>query len=163
MKRHRLSMVLSAVLAGTTVATAQVTNEVMPAPFFRVMTTIPDALPTAEGNADIELSYFIDALGDISSVSLMSVAGTQVRGACEPIIFKVGNPPRTYWLVPAGCGSGGGAGGTMSIEPVLIDFELAPDPASNAEGVFDYKINVISAGGEGLSTALNSTVTLPSK
>lgn len=162
MERIRFSLALCTVLGGTTVAMAQTTNEVLPNPFFRVMTTIPDALPTTEGAADIGLSFFIDPAGEISSVSLMNVGGLRVSGACEPICFKVGNPPRTYCFVSAGCGGGGG-GGTLSIEPVLIDFELAPDQKSNAKGVFEYVIKVITAGGEGPSTVHSSTVTLPTE
>lgn len=163
MERIRFSLALCTVLGGTTAAMAQTTNEVLPDPFFRVMTTIPDALPTNEGVADIGLSFFIDPSGEISSVSLMNVAGTRVSGVCEPICFKVGNPPRTYCFVSAGCGGGGGGGGTLSTEPVLIDFELAPDPESNAKGVFEYEIKVITAGGEGSSAVHSSTVTLPTE
>jgi hypothetical protein len=162
MENVRFSLAICAVLAGTTAAPAQVTNDVQPEPFFQVMTTIPGALPTAEGTADIELSYFIDSSGDISSVSLMSVAGVRASGVCEPICFKVGNPPRQMCLISGGCGGGGGgSGGTLSTEPVLIDFELAVDPARNAEGVFDFRINVIPAGDAGVAAALESTVTLP--
>ncbi|MBF9058207.1 hypothetical protein HKCCSP123_03345 [Rhodobacterales bacterium HKCCSP123] len=137
-------------------------------PFYPVTATIPSGRPGAagDGTSDAATSgYVFEFLaapdGDVAGLGGYAVQDGRRVGLCEPIPVRLaGPPPRTIYLFPCGPGGGAGGGGTLSVESLVVEFNLdATDPASGAPVPFGITVQEILDGG--VAGALQLSIPLP--
>jgi len=133
-------------------------------PFYRIIATIPSNLPALEGDgaADSATSgYVFEFLaapdGDVAGLDAYALQNGRRVGLCQPIPVRLaGPPPRTIYLFP--CGPGGG--GTLSIESLIVEFNLdGIDPATGEEIPFGITLQEIIGGAA--ADPLQLQITLP--
>lgn len=111
-------------LPGTASGEAAVT--IAPQPFYSVTAQLPSLQATAPETGQPNTSYELDFLaspdGEIANLNAFLLQDGQRRALCDPIPITVGNPPRTIWLIPDGCGDGGGGAGVLSVDTLVVEF-----------------------------------------
>lgn len=160
--RYTISAVFLA--ASVTSVYAQAANTSQAEPFFKITTTVPDAIGNEDGTrTGLTLEYFVDPSGQIADVAFspkVEATGltTGPTSACKAKCFKTKDtPPRQFCMVNAGCGGQGG-GGTLFVAPVLVEF--TPKPGGN-DAAIAFDINVFDFGAMPESRSVTSEVTLP--
>lgn len=158
--------------AGTVAAQSVALQETLPLgiatvgdrPFYQITASIPSNVPALEGNGAADsatLGYVFEFLaapdGDVVGLAAYALQNGRRDVLCQPIPVNLGgNPPRTIYLVP--CGPGGG--GTLSIESLIVEFNLdSIDPSTGEVIPFGITLQEI-IGGE-VANPLQLQITLP--
>lgn len=113
-------------LPGTIASESAVT--IAPQPFYSVTAQLPSlqaiAPEAGQPDATYEFDFLASPEGEIANLNAFLLQDGQRRALCDPIPITVGNPPRTIWLIPAGCGEGDGGGGAgiLSLDTLVVEF-----------------------------------------
>ncbi len=123
-------------------------------PFYPVTATIPSNRLDLPGDAATDPAtsgYVFEFLaapdGDVAGLDGYALQDGRRVGLCEPIPVRLaGPPPRTIYLFP--CGTGGGGGGMLSTDSLVVEFNLdATDPDSGEVIPFGITVQEILDGG----------------